>query len=399
MRPRDGQTRIMERSTDFTARRDAGGSPASDRDRDHDSLTLGPNWFASVMGTGIVATAGATLPFHVKGMHVFTLSIWLVSLVVLTVLIVAFAVHGVRHPGAIGRYARDVTLAQFFGAPPMALLTVGAGALLVGRSLIGDGAALALDWVLWSAGTVTGLATAVAVPYLLFTRLEVRHDAAFGGWLMPVVPPMVSAASGGLLIAHVSSQTGRATLLYGCYAMFGMSLITLIWSRLAHFGSSGSVRVPTLWIVLGPLGQSITAAGILGSNASLAVASPIARGFSFFSVAYGVPTWGFAVLWICLATGLTVRTARHHLPFHLTWWSFTFPVGTFVTGTTRLALATQLPALRVAAGVAYVGLLSAWVMVAALTLRGIISGHLLRSPLSGGRGPEAMKGDLTALAR
>ncbi len=357
------------------------------------------------MGTGIVATAGATLPFHVKGMHVFTLSIWLVSLVVLTVLIVAFAVHGVRHPGAIGRYARDVTLAQFFGAPPMALLTVGAGALLVGRSLIGDGAALALDWVLWSAGTVTGLATAVAVPYLLFTRLEVRHDAAFGGWLMPVVPPMVSAASGGLLIAHVSSQTGRATLLYGCYAMFGMSLIasliiiTLIWSRLAHFGSSGSVRVPTLWIVLGPLGQSITAAGILGSNASLAVASPIARGFSFFSVAYGVPTWGFAVLWICLATGLTVRTARHHLPFHLTWWSFTFPVGTFVTGTTRLALATQLPALRVAAGVAYVGLLSAWVMVAALTLRGIISGHLLRSPLSGGRGPEAMKGDLTALAR
>ena len=129
------------------------------------------------------------------------------------------------------------------------------------------------------------------------------------------------------------------------------------------------------------------------------MASPIARGFSFFSVAYGVPTWGFAVLWICLATGLTVRTARHHLPFHLTWWSFTFPVGTFVTGTTRLALATQLPALRVAAGVAYVGLLSAWVMVAALTLRGIISGHLLRSPLSGGRGPEAMKGDLTALAR
>src|ERR1700752_2451912 len=28
---------------------------------------LGPNWFASVMGTGIVATAGATLPLHVPG--------------------------------------------------------------------------------------------------------------------------------------------------------------------------------------------------------------------------------------------------------------------------------------------------------------------------------------------
>ena len=33
---------------------------------------FGPNWFASVMGTGIVATAGATLPVHVPGLHVFS---------------------------------------------------------------------------------------------------------------------------------------------------------------------------------------------------------------------------------------------------------------------------------------------------------------------------------------
>jgi len=396
----------MVRPLHLTPRREAGGSPSSesDADRDRDSLTLGPNWFASVMGTGIVATAGATLPLHVAGLHVFTVVVWLISLIMLVTLIVAFSVHWLRHPGVVRRYAGDVTLAQFFGAPPMALLTVGAGALLTGHSLIGERAAVNLDWVLWCAGTAMGLVTAVVVPYMLFTRLEVRHDAAFGGWLMPVVPPMVSAATGGLLISHVSSLSGRAALVYGCYAMFGISLfasfiiITLIWSRLAHFGSSGSVRVPTLWIVLGPLGQSITAAGILGANASLALTPRIANGFSFFAVAYGVPTWGFAVLWIFLATGLTIRTARHHLPFHLTWWSFTFPVGTFVTGTTRLALATQLPAFRVAAGIAYVGLLGAWAMVATLTIRGLVSGYLLRLPLSPGRGPEAKKGDLATLA-
>ena len=33
---------------------------------------FGPNWFASVMGTGIVATAGVTLPVHVPGLHVFS---------------------------------------------------------------------------------------------------------------------------------------------------------------------------------------------------------------------------------------------------------------------------------------------------------------------------------------
>jgi tellurite resistance protein TehA-like permease len=51
----------------------------------------------------------------------------------------------------------------------------------------------------------------------------------------------------------------------------------------------------------------------------------------------------------------------------VTWWSLTFPVGTFVTGTTQLAVHTGLPAFRVAAAVAYVGLLGTWILVAVRT--------------------------------
>src|SRR6266545_2977098 len=42
---------------------------------------LGPNWFASVMGTGIVATAGATLPLHVPGLRGFAQAVWLAATV------------------------------------------------------------------------------------------------------------------------------------------------------------------------------------------------------------------------------------------------------------------------------------------------------------------------------
>ena len=41
-------------------------------------------------------------------------------------------------------------MVQFYGAPPMALLTVGAGALLLGLGLIGAHAAIIIDAVLWS---------------------------------------------------------------------------------------------------------------------------------------------------------------------------------------------------------------------------------------------------------
>ncbi|BBZ26247.1 C4-dicarboxylate ABC transporter [Mycolicibacterium madagascariense] len=351
---------------------------------------FGPNWFASVMGTGIVATAGAALPIRVPGLRSFSLAVWVVATVLLVVLLVAVTVQWFRHPTVARAHSRNPQMAHFYGAAPMALLTVGSGAILVGRDLVGLRFAVDLDWVLWTMGTVGGLVTATTIPFVMFTQLNVEPDAAFGGWLMPVVPPMVSAAAGGLLIPHLAPGSGRTTMLYGCYAMFGLSLfaaliiIGMIWSRLTLYGTSGTARVPTLWIVLGPLGQGITAAGLLGSAARDTVTPDLARGMDVFAVLFGVPAWGFAVLWIALATALTMRTLRRGMPFALTWWSLTFPVGTFVTGTTQLAVHTGLPAFRVAAVAAYVGLLGTWGLVAVRTARGSVGGSLFAPPPNAG---------------
>lgn len=345
---------------------------------------IGPNWFASVMGTGIVATAGAALPVHVAGLRAFALVVWVIAAALLVALVAVVGGHWLRHPTVARTHARNPQMAHFYGAAPMALMTVGAGAVLVGRDLLGERIAVDLDWVLWTAGTLGGLFTAVSIPYLMFTQHDVEPDAAFGGWLMPVVPPMVAAATGALLLPHMAAGGGRTTMLYGCYAMFGLSLlaslniIAMIWSRLTLYGTSGSARVPTLWIVLGPLGQSITAAGLLGASAALAVDPGLAQDLNAFAILYGVPVWGFAVLWISLATALTVRTLRRGMPFALTWWSLTFPVGTFVTGTSQLAGHAHLPAFRVAAAVAYVGLLFTWLLVTVRTVRGSLRGNLLK---------------------
>ncbi len=358
---------------------------------------LGPNWFASVMGTGIVANAGALLPFDVPGLKYFAQVVWVAAAVLLAVLIVATAAHWLRSPQVARAHGRDVQMSHFYGAPPMAFLTVGAGAILAAHSLLGLRLAVDLDWVLWIVGTLGGLVTVVMMPYRLFTQIHVRPDAAFGGWLMPIVPPMVSASTGALLIPHIASASGRATFFYACFAMFGMSLIaaliiiTLIWSRLAHFGSSNSARVPTLWIVLGPLGQSITAAGLLGQQAHLAIPAPLSTGMVVFAVLYGVPVWGFAMLWLMIASALTIRTWRRNLPFSLTWWSFTFPVGVTVTGTIRLAGQTGLAAFRWASAVGYVALLAAWLLVFTSTVLATRKGTLQRPPAVGATTPPAFK--------
>lgn len=85
----------------------------------------------------------------------------------------------------------------------MALLAVGGGTLVVGGDWIGTRAAVAVDAVLFTAGTAVGLAAALAIPYLMVVRHRIRADQATPVWLLPVVAPMVSAAVGPLLVPHL----------------------------------------------------------------------------------------------------------------------------------------------------------------------------------------------------
>jgi C4-dicarboxylate transporter/malic acid transport protein len=342
---------------------------------------IGPNWFASIMGTGIVANAAVTLPFQVPGLRVAATVVWMLASIALVGLCLAFGAHWMRHRAAALGHAADPVMAQFYGAPPMALLTIGSGSLLLGRGVLGN-LAIDISWALWLAGTLTGLVTAVAVPYLMFTRHQLTGESVFGGWLMPVVPPMVSAATGALLVPFAAAGQLRLTLLLSCYALFGLSLLPsvivtmLIWQRLALHKVGPARLVPTLWIVLGWLGQSVTAVNSLGAVAHLALPDPYATGFEVFGLVYGLPVFGFAMLWVALAAAVTIRAAREHLPFSLTWWSFTFPVGTVVTGTSALATHTGARVLAVVAGLGYLALVSAWGTVAVRTAAGSLRGTL-----------------------
>jgi Voltage-dependent anion channel len=88
---------------------------------------LGPNWYASVMGTGIVAIAGASLSAHVPGLHGFATAMWVLAAAALIALTAAWTVHWIRYPDQARGHADNPVMAQFWGAPPMALMTVGAG--------------------------------------------------------------------------------------------------------------------------------------------------------------------------------------------------------------------------------------------------------------------------------
>ncbi|WP_405896937.1 TDT family transporter [Streptomyces sp. NBC_00727] len=347
---------------------------------------FGPNWYATVMGTAIVASAGAALPAHIPGLRGACTAVWVVSALLLAAVLAARAGHWAAHPDQARAHLADPAVAPFYGCLSMALLAVGGSGMVVGKDVIGHPAALALNVVLYTAGTVTGLVAAVAVPYLMIVRHRPEPGTASPVWLLPVVAPMVSAALGPLLVPELPPGQGREALLLGCYAMFGLSLLAtlvmlpLVFGRLVHRGPLPLALTPTLFLVLGPLGQSTTAVNALADVAPGAVGGAYASALRAFAVLYGVPVMGFALLWLALAVALVVRAARGGMTFSMTWWGFTFPVGTCVTGAAGLARHTGLTAFTWLAVALYVLLVSAWAVAGVRTVRGLLSGALLAPP-------------------
>ncbi|MEU3900397.1 TDT family transporter [Streptomyces sp. NPDC045251] len=347
---------------------------------------LGPNWYACVMGTAIVGTAGAALPGQVPGLRAVCTAVWAFSLALLATLLVARSLHWLHHRDQARAHLLDPAAAPFYGCLAMALLAVGGGAVTVGRDWIGTSAAVALDTVLFTAGTVVGLAAAVAVPYLMAVRHRIEPGQASPVWLLPLVAPMVSAAVGPLLVPHLPPGQPRETLLLACVAMFGVSLLAtlvtlpVIFGRLLTGGPLPLALTPSLFLVLGPLGQSTTAVGKFADVAPGVLPGPYTEGFGVLAVLYGVPVMGFALMWLCLAVAHVVRARREGMGFSMTWWSFTFPVGTCVTGAEALARHTGLAAYDVLAVVLYAVLVTAWAVAAVHTARGLLSGALLAGP-------------------
>lgn len=318
------------------------------------------------MGTGILAVvvAGAPVP-HPHGHRIrsdLTLALAGVALFLLVVLSAAQVRAWRAEAGLLRRHLCDPAIAVSWGAPPMAMMSAGAAVLVAAPGAL-RGMATGVAFALWLAGTAFGTAVAVTVPAIAIRLRTVALADATGAWLMPVVPPMVSAAVGGLLLLH--APPWHALVREVSVACFAFSLVAalLVLPIVVRAYVRAPVKAPThvlgLWVVLGPLGQSVTAAHHLtvqGDDRMRAVA-----------LAYAAPVWLLAVGWLTATAFLTWRHTRAEpggLTFTWGWWAFVFVLGTVVTATGGLADLAGAPGLTTAGAALEAGLAASWLMVA-----------------------------------
>ena len=353
-----------------------------------------PNWFTVTMGTGALALTLNQFPLPLPGLRAVAVGLWLANIALFALFSFLYAARWVLFPREAALIFRHPVMSMFFGAIPMGLATIVNGFLVFGPDFLGSGLAVSVARALWQADAAMSVVCGLAIPYFMFTRQEHSMEKLTAVWLLPIVASEVAAASGGLLAPHLAAPEAFLVLilsyiLWACSVPLAMSVLVLLFLRLALHKLPERDMGVSAWPALGPIGTGALGLVVLGAAApavfaanGLASVGEVAFGLGAIG---GLILWGYGVWWLSLAVLKTVRYLRGGLPFNLGWWGFTFPLAVYTLATFALARVTGLSLFSFVGGGLTLCLAIFWVVVASRTARGAWGGHALRRPLSYGR--------------
>ncbi|EEP83011.1 predicted protein [Uncinocarpus reesii 1704] len=302
-----------------------------------------PGWFAACMGTGITAILLERLPYQFPGLHYIAVAIFILNAALFTLFLTISLVRYALFPEKFKQMLRHPAHSMMLGTFPMGFATLINLWVFICVPMWGDWAANTA-WVLWWIDAVVSIFTCYYVPFVLTTVHPAKLETMTAAWLLPIVAPVVAAASGGVVAEVLPNNSHAMLTVIFCYIMWGsavpfaMVIIVIYFQRLAlHKIVPSAVIVSTL-LPVGPLGQGgfgimqlgIVARRVFPTQAD--ILSPLA-GEIFYSVGIFIALvmWGFGLVWLWFAAA---SFARGPFPFNLGWWAFTFPIGVFTTACT-----------------------------------------------------------------
>lgn len=330
--------------------------------------SFAPGWFAAVMGTGVLALTTHALAqrWPLLGAPAEILH-WFNSL--LFVLLAApWLTRWLRFREAALQTLKHPVQANFYPTFSIALLVLAAQWLVFSPHVA---VALALWWL----GVVLTFTFSFAILFFMFRGEQVTLEHVTPAQFIPAVGLVVMPLAGGPLLPHMPEGMREIALTVsavglGAGSMMYVGLLGItLFRKYLHKPAQG-ILTPTVWIHLAPLGVIPLSLMNLLEHLPFPAAREAATVLMLLF-------WGFGVWWLVMASLLTLAArVAGQLPFALSWWGFTFPLGAFVAESLRLSglLGWGSPfAVGVAAWLLLCGL---WALTLWRTVRGVASGAI-----------------------
>ncbi|HZG27979.1 TDT family transporter [Agrobacterium tumefaciens] len=345
-----------------------------------------PNWFAAVMGTGIVALALNEFVSTVPALHSVAFGLWLLNAVIFILMLVIYAARWILFFQEAKRILDHSVVSMYFGCIPMALATVINGLVIFATPAVGTQAIDIAVW-LWIVDVIIAIACGIAVPFLMFTRQQHSTEGMTAIWLLPIVAGEVAASSGAVLADHLSLEPGAQMIVLVSYILWGFSvpmafcIMAILVLRLSLHKLPPTTMAPSMFLTLGPIGTGALGVLALGTVV-LKIPSMALHAASLHSLGMvgGLVLWGVGVWWIGISVLSTIKYFKRGLPFNLGWWGYVFPLGVFSIATLRLGEVTGRQEFWWVAVVLVALLTVAWSYIFWRTVKGAYSGTLFVAP-------------------
>ncbi|SPT75740.1 C4-dicarboxylate transporter/malic acid transport protein [Arcanobacterium haemolyticum] len=297
---------------------------------------MGPAWFSSVMGTGILS--------NLLGRHIHAQP-WLivpsafllgVGALLLTFYTYSYCARWIKNTNNIRSKRRLLPAVDpNWGTVSMGYLSIGAALLTVGPHIGLSSIAVPGDTILWWIGTLIGIITNFSfMAHAIFRHLGQPVPA----WGLAVVGPMVSATTGAILLTHYTSlgmQFFILTLSFLCFIIAlvnGAIIFALAYGSHMRFNKLPTAVALSAWIPLGVVGQSTAAAVAIASSSGLFLTQLAHPYATHMAIGYGCIMLLTAIPVIAFAVRQTISGFARNLPFSPGWWALTFPIGTLALG-------------------------------------------------------------------
>lgn len=345
---------------------------------------IGTNWFTTVMGIGIVSSLTYTSPLGMSWQHKLGSILFILLNAAFLIFLSFWIMRLIFHTESIRDDFSHPSRAIFYGALAMAINVVGNAYLLIGTHLFPFYLALVISKILWLVGVVVSCASVVTIPFLSFVKYEVKPEDTLASWLIPVVPPIVAAATGVNLLPYAGFM--QIPMTFFIIALFGVTFFlfimvsSLVYFRLVYHSRLSGKAVPSLWVEIGPIGMAMATVcglslqtGSLGHLASLLYPTALL----FAGALWGVGWWWIIVS--ALHTILHLHKSGEGIPFDLGWWSYVFPIGSFTNGTYAMIKLTGSHFFVVASAIQLTVLWICFIIVSWNTVLGVVNGKLFRT--------------------
>lgn len=334
------------------------------------SRGFAPGWFAAVMGTGVFAITTHSLALHWAFLSLPGLFLHWFNSVLFVVLALPWITRWVRFRSAAMQTLMHPVQANFYPTFSIALLVLAAQWLTFTSCI-------EVALVLWWSGVVLHFVFSFAVLFFMFRGEHVAAEHVTPAKFIPAVGLVVMPLAGAPLLAQLNGVAREWVLTVnviglGAGSMMYLGLLGLtLYRKYLHKPAQG-ILTPTVWIHLAPIG--VIPVSLMNVIDQLAL--PAMREMAIVVM---LLFWGFGVWWLVMASLLTLSArAAGQLPFALSWWGFTFPIGAFVGESLRLTKVLGWGSTFAIGVAAWLLLCFFWIITLYRTARGVMSGAIFQ---------------------